>query len=85
MLACGELSVVWSHLYRHIAGTQPAQTFRWYRINRRGPNTLPRGTPEAIGIHSLVAPSATTLPTVGEELGTNEQHTANYTNRFQFE
>ena len=32
-----------------------------YRINRRGPSTLPCGMPEMIGIHSLVAPSTTTL------------------------
>ena len=32
-----------------------------YWINRRGPNTLPCGTPEIIGIHSPAAPSTTTL------------------------
>ena len=32
-----------------------------YKINRRGPNTLPCGTPEIIGIHSLAAPSTTTF------------------------
>ena len=32
-----------------------------YRINGRGPNTLPYGMPEIIGIHSLAAPSITTL------------------------
>ena len=53
-------------------------------MNRRGPNTLPCGTPETIGIHSLVAPSTTTLPAVGEELPTKGQHTTTCTNRLQF-
>ena len=32
-----------------------------YRINSRGPNTRPCAMPEIIGIHSLAAPSTTTL------------------------
>ena len=32
-----------------------------HRINRRGPNTLPCGTPEIIGIYSFAAPSTTAL------------------------
>ena len=55
-------------------------------MKRSGPNTLLFGTPETIGIHSFVAPSTTTLcHAVGDELPTNGQHTATYTNPLQFE
>ena len=55
-----------------------ANISRVYRINRKGPNSLPCGTHETNGIHSLVAPSNTTLCL------RSERNSATYTNRFQF-
>ena len=51
-------------------------------MNRRGPNR-----PETIVIYSLESTSTINhdfLPAVGEELHTNGQYTATYTNRLQF-